>query len=204
MPVTRSMPRTKSYEAKISDAKGASPLAAFAAYPEQVAFDGQDRGEEIVLLVRQHPVVLVPKFFILLILFVLPIVVLALIGSTDLQITVGDIAFGVGLAIFWALLMMSICAYNFFQWFYNVNIVTTERIVDVNFEKLFYHKVSECQLEKIEDVSHSPVGIWAAVFDYGSVYIQTAAEKREFEFKNVPRPRDIQDTILDLLELKQS
>jgi hypothetical protein len=92
---------------------------------------------------------------------------------------------------------------TFFKWFFNVNIITTERIVDIDFDKIFYHNVAETQLERVEDVSHRPGGVWASFFDFGTVYVQTAGEQREFEFKDVPRPRDIQDTILDLLELKQ-
>jgi hypothetical protein len=46
--------------------------------------------------------------------------------------------------------------------------------------------------------------VFSSIFDYGDVYIQTAGEKPEFEFKGVPRPRDIQDTLFDLMEMKQS
>ena len=73
--------------------------------------------------------------------------------------------------------------------------------MDIDFNNIFYHKFAECSIEKIEDISHVPAGIWATVFDFGTVHIQTAAEQREFEFQNVPRPRDIQDTLNDLLKL---
>ena len=76
--------------------------------------------------------------------------------------------------------------------------------MDIDFNGVVNHRVSETQLERIEDVSHSPVGVWATIFDFGNVFIQTAGEQREFQFENVPRPRDVQDTILDLLEEKQN
>ena len=91
----------------------------------------------------------------------------------------------------------------FFKWFYSVNIITTQRIIDVDFINAFQHRFSEAQLEKIEDISHEHVGFLGSLFDVGTVYIQTAASNAEFEFQNIPRPRDIQDTLNDLLEMKQ-
>lgn len=204
MPKPKRKPSAMSYLAKIADAKEASPLAAFAAFPADVKFEGQDRGERIVLLIRRHPVVLVPSCALSLILIVAPLLLIPVLGVSGIEISLGYVSFGVGVAILWAMLIVSFTAFTFFKWFYSVNVVTDERIVDIDFEKLFYHKISETQLERVEDVSHSPVGIWAAMFDYGTVYIQTAAEQREFEFNDVPRPRDVQDTILDLLEQKQT
>jgi hypothetical protein len=43
----------------------------------------------------------------------------------------------------------------------------------------------------------------ASIFDYGNLYVQTAGAKNEFDFCNIPRPRDVQDTILDLRELRR-
>ena len=37
------------------------------------------------------------------------------------------------------------------------------------------------------------------IFNYGSVYIQTSAEKREFEFENIPNPAKVRDIISDLV-----
>lgn len=204
MPKSKKETSARSYLAKISDAKKASPLAAFAAFPAEVKFEGQDRGEKIVLLIRRHPVVLVPSALLVLVFVLSPFLLIPILGASGMEISLGDVSFGLGLAVLWAMLIISFAAYTFFKWFYSVNIATTERIIDIDFEKLSHHKVSEAQLERIEDVSHSPVGIWAALFDYGTVYIQTAAEQREFEFNDVPRPRDVQDTILDLLEQKQT
>ena len=65
------------------------------------------------------------------------------------------------------------------------------------------HSMSEAQLEKIEDVTHKQLGILGSFFDVGSVYIQTAGTAQNIEFTNVPRPRDIQDILIDMLESKQ-
>jgi hypothetical protein len=191
----------KSFLAKISDAKQAPPLAAFAAFPLEVNFEGQDKDEEIVLFVRKHPAVFIPTVFTILAMLLAPVLVLLVVGYTGANLP--PLGFDLGILILWIMLIGTFIIVTFFKWFFNVNIITTERIVDIDFDKIFYHNVAETQLERVEDVSHRPVGVWASFFDFGTVYVQTAGEQREFEFKDVPRPRDIQDTILDLLELKQ-
>ncbi len=194
----------RSYLAKISDATKAGSMAAFTAFPQKVKFDGQDRGEYIVIMLRQHVAVLVPQIFLIILTLLLPIVILPLLGYFELEVGISEVSMGFGVAVLWAMLIITASATLFFKWFFNVNIVTNERIIDIDFRNVASHRVSEAQLEKIEDISHSPAGVWAAIFDFGSVYIQTAAEQREFTFENVPRPRDVQDTLNDLLELKQN
>jgi len=200
----RSAKSLKSYLARISDATKAKSLASFAAFPEKTGFTGQDRDEHIVLLLRQHPAVYIPQVLIVIGMLLIPLLILPLLKLLEVDLGAGDAFFGLGIVILWIMIAVSFVMVNFFKWFFNVYIVTTQRIIDIDFDNLFSHRVSEAQLEKIEDVSHTSVGMWAVIFDYGSVYIQTAAEQREFEFTNVPRPRDVQDTINDLLELKQS
>ncbi len=185
---------------RINDARESSPMAAFAAFPKSITFDGQDPDEHIVLLVRQHPIVLAPKILVAVLMLILPIILLSLLGLSGIKITMGDVSFGIGFAIFWAMMIVTVLATSFFKWYFSVNIVTNERIVDIDFEKTYTDSIAQCLLDKIEDTTVSTPGMWAAIFDYGNVFIQTAAEQREFDFINVPRPRDIQDTINDLLD----
>lgn len=203
-PTPESPRALKSYLARISDARKARTLSSFAAFPEGTGFSGQDRDEHIVLLLRQHPAVFIPKILLVTGMFLLPLIIVPLAQSLNTDFSAGDITFGLGVLVLWIMFAISIVAVTFFKWFFNVNIVTNQRILDIDFDNLFNHVVSEAQLEKIEDVTHSAVGMWAVIFDFGTVYVQTAAEQREFEFRNIPRPRDVQDTINDLLELKQS
>jgi hypothetical protein len=193
----------KSFLAKIADAKEAPPLAAFAAFPPEINFEGQDKGEEIILFIRKHPAIFIPKILTIVFMIFLPVILIPILGAAGIELTMGDVSFGIGILILWIMFTITYGIVNFFKWFFSVNIITTERIVDIDFDKVFYHNVAETQLESVEDVSHKPVGVWASFFDFGTVYVQTAGEQREFEFQDVPRPRDIQDTILDLLELKQ-
>jgi hypothetical protein len=187
----------KSFVARLADDVNNRSTAAFCAFPPGVSFMGQDEGEHVVLLVRQHLAVLIPKFILIFLTLLSPL----LFFKTVVEMSSVLVALGMALLIL--LIAFTMAADTFFKWFYGVNIVTDQRIVDVDFNNVLYHKVSEAQLERIEDVSHAPAGLFSAIFDYGDVYIQTASSKPEFDFNKVPKPREIQDTLLDLLEMKQ-
>ena len=165
-------------------------------FPKDVSFHGQDKDEDIILVVRAHWITWIPQLSFSLLLILLPFLLMLAFTGLSISLTVGLLLLGIIVSI-------SNTLNAFFKWFYSVNIITTQRIIDVDFINAFQHRFSEAQLEKIEDISHEHVGFLGSLFDVGTVYIQTAASNAEFEFQNIPRPRDIQDTLNDLLEMKQ-
>ena len=64
---------------------------------------------------------------------------------------------------------------------------------------MIYRNVSSAKIENIEDVTANTSGPLASVFDYGTILIQTAGEKTEFEFEHVPQPAKITKLINELL-----
>jgi hypothetical protein len=86
------------------------------------------------------------------------------------------------------------------MYYLNKQIITNERIVDVNQISLIHRSVSELHLNSIEDVTAETKGIFGTFLDYGNVYVQTAAETERFVFENVPNPALVEKTILDLYE----
>ncbi len=102
--------------------------------------------------------------------------------------------------LFWYLFTFGFILMNFLRWFFNIYIVTNQRVVDVDFIHLLYKEFSEARLEKVQDLSYKTGGIFAAFFNYGDVEIQTAAELPNFEFDAVPRPESVIQTISELVE----
>ena len=86
------------------------------------------------------------------------------------------------------------------RWFFNVYIVTDHRIFDLDYHSFLFFNVSEAPLENIQDVSFHVNGGGGIIFNYGDVFIQTAAEKAEFDFLKVPNPALVHDKITDLLQ----
>ena len=190
----------KTFVERISKDSNNSTFSSFCAFPPEVSFNGQDESENIILMVRKHPITFLPQILLSLVLLFSPFFLLSIFKNV---LDNGSFSLWLGSSILFFLIAITIAVDSFFKWYYTVNIITDEKIIDVNFDNILFHSFAEAQLERIEDVSHKPIGIFSSIFDYGNVYIQTAGTKPEFVFDSVPRPRDVQDTLFDLIELKQ-
>jgi len=88
---------------------------------------------------------------------------------------------------------------RFLSWFFNVNIVTDQRIIDVNFPSILYKDVSECKIDHIEDISSKIGGFIRSFLNYGDVLIQTAGTLPELTFEAIPFPDKAAEIINDLI-----
>lgn len=175
-----------------------NPFAMFAPQPMGVAFENQEKGEKIILLLRAHLATLTPAVTLVILLFVLPFFagsILVLLRISILE----TLSFfqTLWILVFWYLFTFGVAFYKFIFWFFNVYLVTNERIVDIDFKGLLHKETSYAKLNQIQDVSPKIIGFFGTFFHYGNVYIQTAAEKPEFEFHNVERPDSVAQEILE-------
>ncbi|MEA2056645.1 MAG: PH domain-containing protein [Patescibacteria group bacterium] len=171
-----------------------NPLKAFAAKPVETEFDSQLEGEEIVLMLRRHPITLFKPVVISLIIFFLPFLFFSspmLNFMTSKLIT----AFVIG----WYMILTSFVLESFLTWFFNVFIITDERIIDVDFSSLIFKNVSSAKIDNIEDITVATGGVVASIVDYGTVYIQTSAEVPELEFEDVPNPNKVSKVLNELM-----
>ncbi|MBI2405619.1 PH domain-containing protein [Candidatus Microgenomates bacterium] len=171
-----------------------NPFTSYCYQPDSVRFETQDEGEKIILFLRKHPVTNIPWIVIAMILlfvppFILPVFPILSLLPAQFQ-TVGIVA--------WYLVTTAFILENFFSWFFNVQIVTDERIVDIDFHNLIYREVSETKVDKIQDVTYKVGGVVRALFNYGDVYIQTAGTVPNFDFLSVPRPEQITRVLQEL------
>jgi membrane protein YdbS with pleckstrin-like domain len=170
-------------------------FSALTLFPKKLRFESQDPQEEIVLLLRPH---IITNFWWLLLAFLMIFVPLFWTGLPVISLLPNNYLFV--LALFWYALILTIVFERFLMWFFSVNIVTDERFIDVDFYGLLFKHVSVAQLENIEDVNYFQKGIMAALFNYGDILIQTAAETPEFVFNKVPNPERIVQVISELIQ----
>lgn len=76
-------------------------------------------------------------------------------------------------------------------------IITDRSLVQVVQRTLFIRKVSRLSLSNVEDVSAEQRGILASIFDYGTLLVQTAGERDNFEFSWCPHPNLLADRIVE-------
>jgi hypothetical protein len=184
-------------EAQKSTFKGHSHhrLSAFSLYPDNVGFETEDEKEQIVLLLRQHPVVNV-KWIVITILLLTGPTLLSIFGLFSFLPT----GFPLVISLIWYLVTSAYAIEGFLSWYFNVYFVTTERVIDVDFFNLIDKRVSDAEIERIQDVSYTTNGFAGTVLNFGNVFIQTAAEVSEFQFESVPNPEKVTKILNDLIE----
>lgn len=168
-------------------------------YPERVAFDGQDNDEQIILFLRQHPIILIPTLLrsagIVLLFVFFTWVFGSLFGSLVQVGALGFIIFVAGLGV-----AITNLVYDFFKWYFTVTIITSTRLVDLDFQTVMDSRWSTTVLRAIQDVSYSTPGFINTIFDMADLVILTASHKENFELANLPKARDVQDILMDLVE----
>lgn len=165
--------------------------------PQNCHFEGQDPDEKILLLLRAHPVTnlswIIPAVLLFLAPFFLPNALRLL--NLDLSMLPGQ--FAVIFLIINYLLVLIITFEGFLHWYFNIYIITTKNIVDVDFHSLLFKNIDVAPLRNIEDTSSSMGGILKSIFHFGDVFIQTAGATKNIDLLSVPKPHHVADFILD-------
>lgn len=173
-------------------------LTSFSTFPAKVCFESQEDQEAVILFLRQHPIVMIPWMAISLFMLALPSVFsffppyASLPGNYQLVVTLG-----------WYLFVFGYALSKFMGWFFNIYIVTDERVVDVDFVNILFRKISTAKIDEIQDVNITSSGALETFFGYGSIFIQTAAEVSEFEFLAIPKPDQVGKILNQLIDQEE-
>lgn len=170
-----------------------NPFAAFYFWPDKVKFETQEHEEKIVLLLRQHVITNIPWVLMTVLLFFAPLLLDYIPLLSFLPEKLQYVA-----VIFWYLIVTAFALEQSLSWFFNVYIITDERVIDVDFYNLIYKEISDTKLDKIQDVTYTMGGVIRTFFDYGDVMIQTAGTVNNFEFLAVPNPAEVSKILQEL------
>ena len=171
--------------------------------PNGVRFETQEETEEVILLMRRHPITNLGWILSMAVLLLVPTIVAPLILRSGLPAM--DFSWGYYLIIplMWYLGTFGYGFACFLSWYFNVYIVTNKRIVDIDWMGLLYKQLSSSQLDKIQDVTYKQGGISDTFFNFGTVLIQTAGTEPNFEFEAVPRPNQVVEQINQIIETQK-
>jgi len=172
--------------------------------PHKVRFESQQDDETVLVLGRKHFVTNFGWIAMVCFAVVVPFVwgefpfLQALDGNTLVSVT-----------ILWYLALLFFGLQSFLMWFYNVYIITNERLIDVDFVGLLSKTVNVAQINNVEDVNYTQKGILASFFNFGDVIVQTASEQRTpdtagegsaFTFGSISCPDKVVQVINQLTE----
>ena len=163
--------------------------------PKKISIDIQDENEKIVLVLRQHPITQLKNTITLILAALIVPFLLSKSGffsSLPEKYLIAAYFFGI-------ILILGLFTRAFLLWFFNVYIITDERIIDVDFDSMIYKNISSAKIENIEDITTQTMGPMASIFDFGTILLQTAGEKTEFEFDHVPHPSKVTKLLNELI-----
>jgi uncharacterized membrane protein YdbT with pleckstrin-like domain len=168
--------------------------------PANISFAEQEADEKLVLFLRQHPIVNVPWIVYSLLALVLPVIFIQIDLSFGLGFfsNIPDSLFIAALIIYYVLILGYVVE-QFLHWYFNIYIVTNKHLVDVDFDSLLYRHITEVNLEDVESVKSKLMGVFASLFNYGDVKVETAAAHQAIDFIKVPKPDFVADRIQDLV-----
>lgn len=163
-----------------------SPFSSLLVKPKVISFQERDQDEEIIIALRAHWftnvswicstifLIFVPSFFKYF---------------PFLNFFPGNYQFIT--ILFWYLITFVFAFEKFLSWYFNVYILTDERVIDIDFNNLLNKNFAEAKISMIQDVSFTVAGLAGTIFNYGTILIQTASEVNQLKFDKVPSPEKV-------------
>ena len=165
--------------------------------PLDYYFSSQNPNEKIISLIHRHwfniLVQYIPVFGLL------SVMILSIIFYPYIFTDFADDSARTLFYFLQSLFLLLMWIYGFVIWFdyyLDVWIITTERVVNVEQKGLFSRKVSELKYSHIQDVSTDVKGFFPTILNFGDINVQTAAEQSHFIFRSVGNPYAIKAEIM--------
>lgn len=102
-----------------------------------------------------------------------------------------------------SLFLLGIWVFGFLIWidyYFDIWIITSQRIINIEQQGMFSRRVSELNYAKIQDVSTEVQGFIPTVINFGDVEVQTAGEEGNFVFRTVSDPYAIKNLIMQQIK----
>ncbi len=162
-------------------------------------FKGVGENEEIVRVIHRNWFYIFQQFLLLFVLTVIffTAIIFVPIFFPDF-ISAGSREF---VSFFENFFLLVIWMYGFMIWidyYFDVWIITTQRIVNIEQQGMFSRRVSEMEYSKMQDITAEVVGFFPTVINYGDVKVQTAGGDEEFIFRTVSDPYNVKNIIFNM------
>jgi hypothetical protein len=194
-PVEKKIKQTTNQESR-----GGVPLfTSFWKNPKGISFDTQEADEHILLFLRQHFITNIPWIFVSIVLLFVPPGVSYLLSLTQHPFTFLPPQFTALAVVFYYLVVLTNAFTNFLKWYYNISLITPQRMLDVELKDLVDKKIVATKMSLVQDASAQYAGTLRTVFNFGDILIQTAGPIDNFVINATPHPEVVVRTIEELI-----
>ena len=154
----------------------------------EFSFNGQRKDEEVVEVVKNHPFVLFWPGLQTVLSCAVGAAIMIFFSSSQVSGPLLLIFIVIGLGIFGR------SYYNYSQ---SVLLITNQRLINVYQDGFWKRKITETELDKIQDVSSETKGLFKIVLKFGDLVVRTAGASAgtEIQVKNIANPYEVQQRI---------
>ncbi len=158
--------------------------------------------ESVYIFARPYFLAFLPWFAIGFLLLVIGISFVFVGSSVFPEVNTDPFAHNIFVLITSAyfLLLVPFLTVAFIDFYYDIHIVTDQRVIDIDQNALFARDVSTLSLDQVQDATARNKGVLSNIFNFGDVVIQTSGAQQFFEFHNVLHPTEIATIVLDLAD----
>jgi hypothetical protein len=161
-------------------------------------FIKQKSYEQIVHVLRRHPITFIPTILLFIALLAIPIILYTItknafpdfVSNTQMYPL-----FVLGGSIYYLSTYLFFYA-HFIDYYLDIWIVTNDRIIDNEQHGLFHRTTTELELHSIEDVTSQVSGILGTFFKYGDLTIKTSSVTTTIVFRQIPNPEKIRGELI--------
>ncbi len=156
---------------------------------EQEQVEDNSKPEETIIVLRPHIVFLVWPLLLALISFGLVLLIFIYFGAS--------LWFSI-IFFLWLILAGGFFIYRLLTWYLNQYIFTTKRVVAKEQSGLFRRLTTEARLSEISNISYQVNGVWAMLFNYGDIFINTTDSDEPIVLPDIGRPGQIKEELMEL------
>lgn len=141
--------------------------------------------EHIILTLHRHWIILVFHFLYFIILFVSSIILLNY--QTTIIDVLGSGLYWGGLSLYW-IVFLTFILLDWINDELDLFIITDSRVIGIDQISALSRSVSECSLDRVQEVNAHTAGILQTIFGFGDVHIHTASETSNMVIRYAPDP----------------
>lgn len=159
----------------------------------------QQQGEKGIIVLRRHWFTFFTTLLRYFLFVALPLLALFVLQASNNSASLLAFAYPF-VVVFLSIYYLSIWTFlfhEFMDYYLDLWVITTERILAIEQKGLFSRVISEQKLFRVQDVTSEVHGVFKTFLRFGNVYIQTAGQQQRFIFKDVPHPEEVAKLILD-------
>lgn len=163
--------------------------------------------EAVENVIRKHWFILLKQVIALVTVYILPMLLFLFFSGRSIELgphTTLHVQPDASLIFFglfaWSLVIWMKLFGVLTDYFLDMWIITSRRMIDVEQKGFFHREVSSFRIDRIQDVTIEIQGVIPTFLDYGDLHVQTAGESKEFIIRGIGKPKHIKEVVLSAID----